>query len=138
MVLATEKLDVMVILIKMEVQIATTLGTLHHAGKNAWLLGNGRALAPCPGFQRLYLFPSRPINDGLVNIEEDRPVFFRVFNAAFHLVGLGISLEVDNIAAVFLQGKDFLDGGMVPLGRLQRTFGAALADPLAGAVGRWI
>ena len=33
MVLATEKLDVMVILIKMEVQIAATLGTLHHAGK---------------------------------------------------------------------------------------------------------
>ena len=49
-----------------------------------------------------------------MDIKEDRPVFFRVFNAAFHLVGLGISLEVDNIAAVFLQGKDLFDGGVVP------------------------
>ena len=104
MVLATEKLDVMVILIKMEVQIAATLGTLHHAGKNAWLLGNGRALAPCPGFQRLYLFPSRPINNGLVNIEEDRPVFFRVFNPLFHLVGFGVAFEVDHIATILLRG----------------------------------
>ena len=91
MILATKKLDVVVVLIKMEVQIAAALGTLHHAGKNAWLLGNGRALAPCPGFQRLYLFPSRPINDGLVNIEEDRPVFFRVFDPLFHLVGFGVA-----------------------------------------------
>ena len=97
MVLATEKLDVVVILIKVEVQIAAALGTLHHAGKNAWLLGDGRALAPCPGFQRLYLFPSRPINDGLVNIEEDRPVFLRVFDPLFHLVGFGVAFEVDTI-----------------------------------------
>ena len=134
MVLATEKLDVMVILIKMEVQIATTLGTLHHAGKNAWLLGNGRALAPCPGFQRLYLFPSRPINDGLVNIEEDRPVFLRVFDPLFHLVGFGVAFEVDHIATILLCGKDFLDCGVAPLGRLQGTFGAAPACTLAAPV----
>ena len=66
-----------------------------------------------------------------MDIEEDCPVFFRVFNSALHLVGLGVGLEVDHIATVFLQGEDFLDGGMVPLGRLQRTFGAALAEPLA-------
>ena len=134
MVLATEKLDVMVILIKMEVQIATTLGTLHHAGKNAWLLGDGGALAPCPGFQRLYLFPSRPINDGLVNIEEDRPVFFRVFNPLFHLVGFGVAFEVDHIATILLCGKDFLDCGVAPLGRLQGTLGAAPACTLAAPV----
>ena len=69
-----------------------------------------------------------------MDIEEDCPVFFRVFNPALHLVGLGIGLEVDHIATVFLQGEDFLDGGMVPLGRLQRAFGAALADPLAGSI----
>ena len=104
----------------MEVQIAAALGTLHHAGKNAWLLGDGGAFAPCPGFQRLYLFPSGPINDGLVNIEEDRPVFLRVFDPLFHLVGLGVAYEVNDIAAVFLQGEDFLDGGVVPFGMPKR------------------
>ena len=66
-----------------------------------------------------------------MDIEEDSPVFLRVFNPALHLVGLRVGFEVDHIAAVFLQGEDFLDGGVVPLGRLQRAFGAALADPLA-------
>ena len=46
-----------------------------------------------------------------------------------------IGFEVDYIAAVFLQGEDFLDGGMVPLGRLQRAFGSALVEPLAGSIG---
>ena len=73
-----------------------------------------------------------------MDIEEDCTVFFRVFNTAFHLVGLGIALEVNNIAAILLQGQHLLDGGVVPLGRLQRTFRAALADPLAGTIGRGI
>ena len=93
-------------------------------------MGNGGALAPCPGFQRLYLFPSGPINDGLVNIEEDRPVFLRVFDPLFHLVGFGVAFEVDDIAAVFLQGENFLDGGVSSFGRLQGTFGAAAVDSL--------
>lgn len=73
-----------------------------------------------------------------MDVEKDCPVFLRVFNPPLYLVGLGIALEVDHVAAIFLQGKDFLDGGVVPLGRLQRTFGAALADSLAGAVGRGV
>ena len=95
-ILATEKLDVVVVLIKVEVQIAAALGTLHHAGKGAWLLGDGGALAPGSGLQRLYLFPSGPINNSLVNIEEDRPVFLRVFDPALHLVGFGVAFEVWN------------------------------------------
>ena len=47
-----------------------------------------------------------------MDIEEDRPVFLRVFDPLFHLVGLGVAFEVDDIAAVFLQGEDFLDGGV--------------------------
>ena len=73
-----------------------------------------------------------------MDIEEDCPVFLRVFDPPLYLVGLGIALEIDHVAAVFLQGEDFLDGGVVPFGRLQRTFGAALADPLAGSIGRGV
>ena len=133
MAAATEKLDVVVALVKMEVQIAAALRAFQIAAKGAGLLCDGRPSAP-GGLQTLHLFPSHPVNDGLMDIEEDCPVFLRVFNLTFHLVGLGVGLEVNYIAAVFLQGEDFLNGGMVPLGRLQRAFGAALADPLAGSI----
>lgn len=113
-VAATEKLDVVVALVKMEIQIAAALRAFQIATKDAGLLRDGRPSAP-GGLQALYLFPSHPVNDGLMDIEEDCPVFLRVFNPALHLVGLGVGFEVDHIAAVFLQGEDLLDGGMVPL-----------------------
>ena len=56
----------------------------------------------------LYFFPCGAVDDGLVDIEKDGSVFLRVLNAAFDLVGLGVALEVDDIAAVFLQGENFL------------------------------
>ena len=72
-----------------------------------------------------------------MDIEEDCPVFFRVFNPALHLVGLGVGLEVDHIATVFLQGEDFLDGGMVPLGGLYGAFAAGAVDaPAPPIIGR--
>ena len=137
MVIAAKELDVVVALIEVESQIAAALRAFQIAAKGAGLLRDGRPPAP-GGLQALHLFPSHPVNDGLMDIEEDCPVFFRVFNPTLHLVGLGIGLEVDHIAAVFLQGEDFLDGGVVPLGRLQRTFGAALADSLGGSIGRGV
>ena len=133
MVVAAKELDVVVALVEVEIQIAAALRAFQIAGKGAGLLGNGGPSAP-GGLQALHLFPTDTINDRLMDIEEDRPVFFRGFDPALHFVGLGIGFEVDHIAAVFLQCEDFLDSGMVPLGRLQRTFGAALADPLAGSI----
>ena len=133
MIVAAKELDVMVALVKVESQIAAALRAFQIAAKGAGLLCYGRPPAP-GGLQALHLFPSHTVNDGLMDIEEDCPVFLRVFNPALHLVGLGVGFEVDHIAAVFLQCEDFLDSGMVPLGRLQRTFGAALADPLAGSI----
>ena len=73
-----------------------------------------------------------------MDIEEDGPVFLRVFNAPLHLVGFGVAFEVDDIAAVFLQGEDFLDGGMSPFGRLQGTFVATAFDALVPPVVSWI
>ena len=102
----------MIILIEMEIQILTTLGAFHNAGEHAGFLCNG-----CPsaarGMQTLHLFPTDTVNDRLMDIEEDCPVFFRVFNAALHFIRLGIALEVDNVTAVFLQGKDLFDGGVI-------------------------
>ena len=42
-----------------------------------------------------------------MDIGKDRPVFLRVFNPPLCLIGLGITLEIDHDAAVFLQGEDF-------------------------------
>ena len=135
--MATEKLDVVVVLVEVESQIAAALWAFEVAGKSAGLLRYGRPPAP-GGLQALYLFPSHPVNDRFMDIEEDCPIFLRVFDSALHLVGLGVGFEVDHIAAVFLQGEDFLDGGMVPLGRLQCTFRTALTDPFAGSIGRGV
>lgn len=137
MVVAAEEFNIVVALVKVESQIAAALRAFQIAAKGAGLLCYGRPPAP-GGLQALHLFPSHTVNDGLMDIEEDCPVFLRVFNPALHLVGLGVGFEVDHIAAVFLQSEDFLDGGMVPLGRLQRTFRATLADPLAGSIGRGV
>ena len=54
--------------------------------------------------------------------------------APLHLVGFGVAFEVDDIAAVFLQGEDLLDGGMPPLGRLHGAFRPATARPTAAPV----
>ena len=51
-----------------------------------------------------------------------------------HVVGFGVAFEVDNIATILLCGKDFLDCGVAPLGRLQGTLGAAPACTLAAPV----
>ena len=50
MVVAAKELDVVVALVEVEIQIAAALRAFQIAGKGAGLLGNGGALAPCPGF----------------------------------------------------------------------------------------
>lgn len=76
MIVATEKLDVVVVLVKVESQIAAALGTFHNAGEHAGLLRNGCSSA-ARSMQTLHLFPTDTVNDRLMDIEEDRPVFFR-------------------------------------------------------------
>ena len=133
MVVAAKELDVVVALVEVKSQIAAALRAFQIAAKGAGLLCYGRPPAP-GGLQALHLFPSHTVNDRVMDIEEDCPVFLRVFNPTLHLVGLRVGLEVDHIAAVFLQSEDLLNGGMVPLGRLQHAFGAAFADPLTGSI----
>ena len=133
-ILATEKLDVVVVLVEVEIEVAAALRAFQQAGEYAGLLRDRGLFAACPFLERLHLFPSLAVNDGLMDIEEDCPVLFRVLNPLFHLVGLGVAFEVNDIAAVFLQGEDLLDGGMPPLGRLHGAFRPATARPTAAPV----
>ena len=121
-VVTAKKLDVVVALVEMKIEVAAALRAFQQTGEHAGFLGDCRALTPCAAFQLLHLFPSGPVNDGLMDIEKDRPVFLRIFNPLFYLVGFGVAFEVDNIAAVFLQGEDFLDGGVAPLCGLHGAF----------------
>ena len=122
MILTTEKLDVVVVLVEVEIEVAAALRAFQQAGEYAGFLRDRGLFAACPFLERLHLFPSLAVNDSLMDIEEDFPVFLRVFDPLFHLVGLGVAFEVDHIAAVFLQGEDLLDGGVSPFGRLHGTF----------------
>ena len=120
--MTTEKLDVVVVLVEVKIEIAAALRAFQQAGEYAGCLRDRRLFAACPFLERLHLFPSLAVNDGLMDIEKYRPVFLRVFDPLFHLVGLGVAFEVDHITAVFLQGEDLLDGGVSPFGRLHGTF----------------
>ena len=133
-ILATEKLDVVVVLVEVEIEVAAALRAFQQAGEYAGCLRDRGLFAACPFLERLHLFPSLAVNDGLMDIEEDCPVFLRIFDPLFHLVGLGVAFEVNDIAAVFLQGEDLLDGGMPPLGRLHGAFRPAPARPTAAPV----
>ena len=134
MILTTEKLDVVVVLVEVEIEVAAALRAFQQAGKYAGLLRDRGLFAARPFLERLHLFPSLAVNNGLMDIEEDRPVLFRVLNPLFHLVGLGVAFEVNDIAAVFLQGEDLLDGGVSPFGRLHGAFRPAPARPAAAPV----
>ena len=63
----------------------------------------------------LYLLPGGPRNDRLMHICEDGPVFPVVFKTALVLVGFGVGLEVEDIAAILLKGQDFGNGRAVPM-----------------------
>ena len=101
--MATEKLDVMVVLVEVEIEVAAALRAFQQAGEYAGCLRDCGLFAACPFLERLHLFPSLTVNDCLMDIEEDRPVFLRVLDPFFHLIGLGVAFEVDDITAVFLQ-----------------------------------
>lgn len=106
----------------MKIEIAAALWAFQQAGENAGLLRNRRPLTAGAVYNALHLFPCGSVNNGLMHIEKDGSVFFGSFDAAFYLVGLGIALKVDDIAAVFLQTENFPNSGMAPFGRLQRAF----------------
>ena len=66
MILATEKLDVVVVLVEVEIEVAAALRAFQQAGEYAGLLRDRRLFAACPFLERLHLFPSLAVNDSLL------------------------------------------------------------------------
>ena len=96
MVLTAKEFDVVVALIEVEIEIADALRAFQIAGKHAGFLGDSGPPPASLLFHALYLFPGGPVNDGLMDVEEDRPVLLRVLDPLLHIVGL----EVNYIAAI--------------------------------------
>lgn len=86
--MTTEKLDVVVVLVEVEIEVAAALRAFQQTGEYAGLLRDRGLFAARPFLERLHLFPSLAVNNGLMDIEEDCPVFLRVLDPFFHLVGL--------------------------------------------------
>ena len=77
----------------------------------------------------LHLFKGISVDDRLVNILEDHPVFLRIITASLVFEGLGIGLKIDDITAILLLRKNFADGAVFPPIRIRLRFLSAPADP---------
>ena len=111
-------------------QLVTAVGAVQQIRKDAlFAILRFRRTALCPlDDLLLYLLKGVPVDNRLMNILEDDPVFFRVIDAGLILEGFGVGLEIDHIAAVFLLGQDFTNGAVFPSVRVWLRLFAAPAD----------
>ena len=88
--------------------------------------------------QLLHLFKGGAVDDRLMHVLEYHLLFFRRFKTFLVFEGLGIGLEIDNVAAVFLPREDAGNGGTLPLAGVGLGFLTASAHaffvPVGGAV----
>ena len=98
---------------------------------------DGQPLFPFPIdlLRQLDLLPHSTVNDRLMHILKNDPVFTVILDPLFVLVGFGTGLEVEDIAAILQQGQYLCDGGAVPFRwRLLLAFSGPL-NPLLEPVG---
>ena len=112
---AVEILDLRVTLIEVEVKIAAAVGTDQQTREHVVLAFVGATLADFSPLL-LHLLKYGPLDNRLVDVLEDDPIFTLILQPLFVLVGFRIGLEVENVAAILLQRQDFGHGGTVPLG----------------------
>ena len=110
-------------------QLVAAVGTIQQTGEHILLGVLGfPSLRSLP--ELLHLLPCGGVDDGLMVVIKDGPVFFGVFQAALVFERLGIGLEIDKRTRVFSEGQDFGDGGLTPLARGVLALSAALANTL--------
>jgi len=131
-----EILDFRVPLVEMEVEIAATISAHQEAGKHIAFPFIGAALADFPPLL-LDLLPYGTINNRLMHILENGPVFKVILDSLFVLVGFGIGLEVEDITAILLEGQYLCDGGTVPFRRRPLLAFSGPLDTLLEPIGPW-
>ena len=131
---AVEILDLRIALIEVKVKVAAAIGADQQAGKHIVLSIVGAALTDFAPFL-LHLLIHSTLDDRLMDVLEHHPILAVIVDSLLILVGFGISFEIENVAAVFLQGENFGDGRAVPLGRRLLFALAGAFDALREPVG---
>lgn len=131
---AVKILDLRIALIEVEVKVAAAVRTDKEAGKHIVFSVVGTALTDFAALL-LYLLIDDSLDDRLMDILKHLPIFTVIVDPLLILVRLGISFEIENVAAVFLRGENFCDGGTVPLGRLLLFAFAGAFDSFGKPVG---
>ena len=124
-------MDFLVVCICVIPKLAAAIGTIKKIAKHillAVLLFRSTAL--CLYDKRLHQLKIITVNNRLVNVLENHPVFFRIIVAFLILVWFGISLEVDYIAAILLLSENFGDSGFAPLVFVRLCYLTAFSDTL--------
>ena len=117
-----------------EMQVVSAIGTDQQTGKHILFALVGAALADFPPFL-LNLLPHGAVNDRLMDIFENHPIFTVVFDPLLIFVRLGVGLEIDDIPAVFLLRQHLGNGRFTPSVRVRLCFLAASRKSLALPVG---
>lgn len=87
--------DLRVSLIEVEMQVVSAIGTDQQAGKHILLALVGSALADFAPFL-LNLLPHGAINNRLMDIFENHPIFTVVFDSLLIFVRLGVGLKIED------------------------------------------
>ena len=88
-------------------------------------------------YKLLHLLPRVAVNDRLVNVLEDCPIFFWVLNSCFVSERLLRALEVDDITAVFLLCEHLGNGCLAPLIRIGLCLLTTSTHTLTLPIGLW-
>ena len=93
--LSVSTADLRVPLIEMKMQVVSAIGTDQQTGKHILFALVGAALADFPPFL-LNLLPHGAVNDRLMDIFENHPIFTVVFDPLLIFVRLGVGLEIED------------------------------------------
>ena len=127
---AVEILNGAVRVVDVVMQLVATVGAIQQTGEHILLGVLGLpALRLLP--ELLHLLPCSLVDDGLMVVLKDSPIFFGIVQTALIFEGLGVGLEIDQGARVLPEGQDFGYGGLTPFAGGVLALFAALTDALA-------
>mgnify|MGYP004658628535 CR=1 FL=1 len=112
-------------------QLKSAIGTVQKVGKSALFSALRLRLTMLCFLYNflLHLFKGISVDDRLVNIFENHQVFLRIITVSLIFERLGIGLELDDIVAIFLLLKNFVNGAVFPLARIGLRFLVTPANP---------
>lgn len=129
-----EILDIVIALVEVVIQVVTAIRAYQQAAEHITFAVLRLSTANLATLF-LNLFPDHTINNQLMHVFENRPVFPVVGNPLLVFVGFGVGLEIQDIPAILLQSENIHDGGGVPFGGWLLLCPSGLSDSLLQPIG---